>query len=81
MVILLYNKTSSNRIVSFCSYFFAFKKASKFKLKKGIHVVEPDKKKFYEKIKEGFDMIAYSLDIRMLDVACRNITSEIKKIK
>lgn len=57
------------------------KKASKFKLKKGIHVVEPDKKKFYEKIKEGFDMIAYSLDIRMLDVACRNITSEIKKIK
>ena len=54
------------------------KKASKFKLKKGIHVVEPNKKIFNEKIKQGFDMIAYSLDIRMLDVACRNIISEIK---
>ena len=55
--------------------------ASKFKLKRGIHVVEPDKRIFKEKIKEGFDMIAYSLDIRMLDVACRNISSEIKKTK
>lgn len=57
------------------------KKASKFKLKKGFHVVEPNKKIFYEKIKEGFNMIAYSIDIRMLDVASRNITSEIKNIK
>jgi 2-keto-3-deoxy-L-rhamnonate aldolase RhmA len=55
--------------------------ASKFKLKKGIHVVEPDTKIFYEKIKEGFDMIAYSLDIRMLDVACKNVTAKIQKIK
>lgn len=55
--------------------------ASKFKLKRGIHVVEPDKKILQEKIKEGFDMIAYSLDTRMLDVACRSISSEIKKTK
>ena len=55
--------------------------ASKFKLTRGIHVVEPDKRILQEKIKEGFDMIAYSLDIRMLDVACRSISSEIKKTK
>ncbi len=55
--------------------------ASKFKLKRGIHVVEPDKKILQEKIREGFDMIAYSLDTRMLDVACRSISSEIKKTK
>ncbi len=56
------------------------KKASKFKLKKGIHVVEPNQKIFNEKIKQGFDMIAYSLDIRMLDVVCRKFISELKKI-
>ena len=55
------------------------KKASKFKLKKGIHVVEPNQKIFNEKIKQGFDMIAYSLDIRMLDVECRKFIKEFKK--
>ena len=55
------------------------KKASKFKLKKGIHVVEPNQKIFNEKIMQGFDMIAYSLDIRMLDVACRKFINEFKK--
>ena len=55
--------------------------ASKFNLKKGIHLIEPDKKMFYEKVKEGFNMIAYSLDIRMLDVASRDIISEIRNKK
>ena len=57
------------------------KKASKYKLKRGIHVVEPSQKTFKAKIKEGFDMIAYSLDIRMLDVACNDIISQLKKKK
>jgi len=57
------------------------KKASKYKLKRGIHVVEPSQKTFNAKIKEGFDMIAYSLDIRMLDVACSNVMSQINKKK
>mgnify|MGYP001372082780 CR=1 FL=1 len=55
-------------------------KASKFNLKKGIHIVEPDKNLLHEKVKEGFDMIAYSLDIRMIDVSCRNIITEIKNL-
>jgi 2-keto-3-deoxy-L-rhamnonate aldolase RhmA len=57
------------------------KKASKYKLKRGFHVVEPSQKIFNTKIKEGFDMIAYSLDIRMLDVACNNIISQLNKKK
>ncbi len=55
-------------------------KASKFNLKKGIHIVEPDKDLLHERVKEGFDMIAYSLDIRMIDVSCRNIITEIKNL-
>ena len=38
----------------------------------GIHVVEPDRKQLEIKIAEGYRFIAYSLDIRLLDCACRN---------
>ena len=37
----------------------------------GIHIVEPDIVQLEKRIKEGFKFIAYSLDIRMLDTACR----------
>lgn len=37
----------------------------------GLHVVEPDIIQLEERINEGFQFIAYSLDIRMLDTACR----------
>ncbi len=37
----------------------------------GVHVVEPDKKLLAETIGKGFTFNAYSLDVRMLDVICR----------
>jgi 2-keto-3-deoxy-L-rhamnonate aldolase RhmA len=37
----------------------------------GIHIVEPDTKRLSQVISEGYRFIAYSVDIRMLDVAAR----------
>jgi 2-dehydro-3-deoxyglucarate aldolase len=37
----------------------------------GLHVVEPDTKKLNDAIAIGHKFIAYSADIRMLDVAAR----------
>lgn len=37
----------------------------------GLHIVEPDITLLEERINEGFKFIAYSLDTRMLDTACR----------
>jgi len=38
----------------------------------GIHIIEPDPVQLQERIDQGYPFIAYSLDVRMLDVACRN---------
>ncbi len=38
----------------------------------GIHVIEPDPIQLQSRIAEGYTFIAYSLDIRMLAVTCRN---------
>jgi 2-dehydro-3-deoxyglucarate aldolase len=46
--------------------------ASNMNMTGGIHIIEPDTKKLKDCIKEGYRFIAYSLDIRMLDVACRD---------
>jgi 2-keto-3-deoxy-L-rhamnonate aldolase RhmA len=37
----------------------------------GIHIVEPDIKQLRRRIEKGYRFIAYSVDIRMLDVTCR----------
>lgn len=37
----------------------------------GLHVVEPDPKQLKQAIDEGFTFIAYSVDVRMLDMAMR----------
>jgi len=37
----------------------------------GIHVIDPDTEELRQRVDEGFNFIAYSLDIRMLDRACR----------
>jgi len=37
----------------------------------GIHLVEPDPVVFRQKLELGYRFVAYSLDFRMLDVACR----------
>jgi len=46
----------------------------------GIHIVEPDIKKLSEAIKAGHKFIAYSVDIRMLDVAARNGVDKAKRL-
>ncbi len=38
----------------------------------GIHVIEPKPDELKSRIKQGYRFVAYSLDIRMLDCACRN---------
>jgi 2-keto-3-deoxy-L-rhamnonate aldolase RhmA len=38
----------------------------------GIHVIEPDIEELRQRVDEGFRFVAYSLDIRMLDRACRS---------
>lgn len=37
----------------------------------GIHVVEPNPEEFRRQLDQGYTFLAYSLDIRMLDAACR----------
>lgn len=37
----------------------------------GIHVIEPDPEAARQKVAEGYRLIAYSLDIRLLDHTCR----------
>jgi 2-keto-3-deoxy-L-rhamnonate aldolase RhmA len=38
----------------------------------GIHVIEPKPNELKNRIEQGYRFVAYSLDIRMLDCACRN---------
>ncbi len=38
----------------------------------GLHVVEPNTEQLRQSIEKGFKFLAYSLDIRMLDVSCRH---------
>ena len=45
----------------------------------GLHVVEPDTKKLNSAITAGHKFIAYSVDIRMLDVTARNGINEFKR--
>jgi 2-keto-3-deoxy-L-rhamnonate aldolase RhmA len=45
--------------------------ASRLRCPGGLHIVEPDLQLLGQTIREGFTFIAYSVDIRMLDVAVR----------
>ena len=47
----------------------------------GIHVVEPDVKEFKLRIEQGYRFVAYSVDIRMLDCACREGLKSIRSRK
>jgi 2-dehydro-3-deoxyglucarate aldolase len=47
----------------------------------GIHVVEPDPEAVCQKVAEGYKLIAYSLDIRLLDRACRQGLEAIERFK
>ncbi len=45
----------------------------------GLHVVEPRPDQLQQHIDRGFRFLAYSLDTRMLDVACRDALSKIHR--
>ena len=47
----------------------------------GIHIVEPDAEQLQIKINEGQKFIAYSVDIRMLDSACRDGLTKVKELR
>lgn len=47
----------------------------------GIHVIEPDPEAARQKMAEGYRFIAYSLDIRLLDRACRHGLETIGSLK
>ncbi|MEW5911503.1 MAG: aldolase/citrate lyase family protein [Thermodesulfobacteriota bacterium] len=44
----------------------------------GLHVVEPDPAELKRRVQEGYRFLAYSVDIRMLDVACRSLLDDLK---
>jgi 2-dehydro-3-deoxyglucarate aldolase len=46
--------------------------ASRIDVPSGIHIIEPDIEQLKKRIEDGYRFIAYSLDIRMLDVSCSN---------
>ncbi len=47
----------------------------------GIHIVEPDLKQLEKSINDGYRFIAYSVDIRMLDVSARKGVSKLNEMK
>tara|TARA_B100000427_G_C15468662_1_gene577464 strand:+ start:431 stop:1186 length:756 start_codon:yes stop_codon:yes gene_type:complete len=53
--------------------------SSKKKIPKGIHIIEPDLEEINLRIKEGYQMIAYSLDFRMIDSQCRKLFDSLKE--
>jgi len=46
----------------------------------GIHIVEPDTQRLEQSVSEGYKFIAYSVDIRMLDVSARQGVTKIKEL-
>jgi 2-dehydro-3-deoxyglucarate aldolase len=54
-------------------------KCKEYKIIEGIHVVQPNPAEAKKRIKEGFSMIAYSLDITMIGNACREGLKKIKE--
>lgn len=55
--------------------------AAKMNVTGGIHVIEPEPEQLEQRINEGYRFIAYSLDIRMLDVACRKGLEYVKELR
>lgn len=47
----------------------------------GIHIVEPDQKALKDRFAEGYRLIAYSVDFRMIDVMCRSAIESMEALK
>lgn len=54
--------------------------ARKMNMPGGIHVIEPEPNQLKQRIEEGFRLIAYSLDVRMLDVSSRKGLEEVRGV-
>ena len=54
-------------------------KCKEYNIVPGVHVVKPDYQIVEDRIKEGFIMIAYSLDITVLGTYCREAIKKIKR--
>jgi len=52
--------------------------SKKMNIVSGIHIVEPDRSQLKQAVAEGQRFIAYSVDIRMLDNACRHGLEAVK---
>ena len=55
-------------------------KCREYKIIPGIHVVNPDPEEFAKRVRDGFELIAYSLDITMLGTSCRNGIDKINQL-
>lgn len=58
---------------------FILAKCKEFGIFAGIHIVQPDPKSVTDRVREGFGMIGYSLDITMLGHSCRDGLASIRK--
>jgi 2-keto-3-deoxy-L-rhamnonate aldolase RhmA len=47
----------------------------------GLHIVEPDLERLEQAVREGYAFIAYSVDIRVLDVSMRQGVAKIKEMQ
>jgi 2-dehydro-3-deoxyglucarate aldolase len=59
--------------------FRILEKCNEYGIIPGVHVVQPDCQEAIEKIKQGFKMIVYSLDIIMIGKYCRDGLAKIRK--
>jgi 2-dehydro-3-deoxyglucarate aldolase len=50
----------------------------KHQIPSGIHIVEPDLPQLQQRIDEGYRFLAYSVDIRMLDVLSRQAVNKVR---
>ena len=55
------------------------KKCKEYGIIAGIHIIQPNPEKVIERVKEGFKMIGYSLDITMIGTSCREGLDTIKR--
>jgi len=58
-----------------------FETCKSFKVPCGVHIVEPDLKELTNAIDDGYNFVAYSVDIRMLDFMSRLAGNKIKELK
>jgi 2-dehydro-3-deoxyglucarate aldolase len=54
--------------------------AEQLKVPGGVHLIEPNPAELLRLVEQGNEFIAYSLDIRMIDISCRTGLAQVKKV-